>query len=157
MALARNLRDRGYNVVFGKLAEDPSVLDRVKNARAVVTNAGDHANASCTLIVRELGFEGQIFALADDPLYRSPMLQIGATDVFTPAHVLGAALASRASSRSFSAPWLCVASSSATLSTINCFGAQPASVSKSAMPAGNSRRRRRNGVASHRAEFISRR
>ena len=33
-----------------------------------------------------------LFALADDPLYRAPMIQIGATDVFTPAHVLGAAL-----------------------------------------------------------------
>ncbi len=97
--VARNLRDRGYNVVFGKLAEDPSVLARVKDARAVVTNAGDHANATCALIVREHGFTGSLFALADDPLYRPPMLRIGATDVFTPAHVLGAALASRASTR----------------------------------------------------------
>ena len=99
LALARNLRDRGYNVVFGKLAEDPSVLLRVKQARAVVTNAGDHANATCALIVRECGFTGPLYALADDPLYRPPMLQIGATEVFTPAHVLGAALASRASRR----------------------------------------------------------
>lgn len=99
MELARNLRDRKYDVVFGKLAEDPSVLERVKDARAVVTNAGDHANATCTLIVREHGFEGPIYALADEPIYRPPMIQIGATDVFTPAHVLGAALASRASIR----------------------------------------------------------
>jgi len=99
MELARNLRDRGYDVVFGKLAEDPSVLARVKQARAVVTNAGDHANATCTLIVREHGFTGPLYALADEPLYRPPMVQIGATDVFTPAHVLGAALASRASTR----------------------------------------------------------
>lgn len=99
MSLARNLRDRGYNVVFGNLAEDPSVLERVREAQAVVTNAGDHANATCTLIVREYGFTGPVYALADDPLYRAPMLQIGATDVFTPSHVLGAALASRASVR----------------------------------------------------------
>jgi voltage-gated potassium channel len=99
MALARNLRDRGYNVVFGQLAEDPSVLLPATQARAVVTNAGDHANATCTLIVREFGFAGPLYALADDPLYRPPMIQIGATDVFTPAHVLGAALASRASAR----------------------------------------------------------
>ena len=99
MTIARTLRDRHYNVVFGKLADDPSVLDRVKDAKAVVTNAGDHQNASCTLIVREHGFTGPIYALADEPLYRPPMLQIGATDVFTPAHVLGAALASRASLR----------------------------------------------------------
>ena len=99
MALARNLRDRGYNVVFGKLSEDPSGLMPVKEAQAVVVNAGDHANATCTLIAREFGFTGPLFALADDPLYRAPMIQIGATDVFTPAHVLGAALASRASTR----------------------------------------------------------
>jgi len=99
MALARHLHDRGYNVAFGKLAEEPSVLSRVKDARAVVANAGDHANATCTLIVREFGFAGPLYALAADPLYRSPMIQIGATDVFTPAHVLGAALASRASVR----------------------------------------------------------
>jgi len=99
MALARNLRDRGYDVVFGKLAEDPSVLARVKQARAVVTNAGDHANATCTLIAREHGFTGPLYALADEPQYRPPMVQIGATDVFTPSHVLGAALASRASAR----------------------------------------------------------
>ena len=99
MTIARNLRDRGYNVVFGKLADDPKVMTRVKQARAVVTNAGDHGNATCALIVREQGFAGPLYALADDPLYRPPMLQIGATDVFTPAHVLGAALASRASTR----------------------------------------------------------
>lgn len=99
MALARSLRDRRYNVVFGKLAEDRSVLKRVRQARAVVTNAGDHDNATCALTVRELGFAGPLYALANDPLYRPPMLQIGATDVFTPSHVLGAALASRASTR----------------------------------------------------------
>ena len=99
MALARNLRDRGYNVVFGQLAEDPSVMSHASQARAVVANAGDRANATCTLIVRESGFTGPLYALADDPLYRPPMIQIGATDVFTPAHVLGAALASRASVR----------------------------------------------------------
>ena len=99
MSVARSLRDRGYNVVFGKLADDPSALARVAQARAVVTNSDDHANATCTLIVREAGFTGSIYALADNPVYRAPMIQIGATEVFTPAHVLGAALASRASKR----------------------------------------------------------
>ena len=99
MELARTLRDRGYDVVYGKPAADPAVLAGVRHARAVVACAGDHANATCTLIAREAGFTGPLYALADDPLYRPPMIQIGATDVFTPAHVLGAALASRASSR----------------------------------------------------------
>jgi voltage-gated potassium channel len=97
--LARSLRDRGYNVVFGKMAEDPTVISRIHEARALVLNAGDHANATCTLLAREHGFAGPLYALADDPIYRAPMVQIGATEVFTPAHVLGAALASRASTR----------------------------------------------------------
>ncbi|WP_263771859.1 potassium channel family protein [Propionivibrio soli] len=96
---ARHLRDRGYNVVFGNLGDDPAVLQRAVKARAVIMNAGDHANATCTLIVREHGFTGPVYALADEPLYRAPMVQIGATEVFTPAHVLGGALASRASAR----------------------------------------------------------
>ena len=99
LELAHTLQGRGYPIVFGKLAEDPSAFANVRDARAVVTNADDHANATCTLIVREHGFSGQIFALADEPLYRAPMLQIGATEVFTPSHVLGAALAARASVR----------------------------------------------------------
>lgn len=99
LQLAHYLHDSGIQVVFGKLGEDPSVLATVKEAKAVIANGGDHANATCTMIAREHGFTGQIFALADEPLYRAPMLQIGATEVFTPAHVLGAALASRASRR----------------------------------------------------------
>lgn len=99
MEVARNLRDRGYNVVFAKLADDPGAIDTVVDASAVVANADDHANATFTMVVRESGFVGPIYALADDPLYRYPMIQIGATEVFTPAHVLGAALASQASTR----------------------------------------------------------
>ena len=99
MQLAQTLRDRKFNVVFGKLGQDPAVLATVKDARAVVTLGNDHANATCTILAREAGFRGQIFALAREPLYRAPMLRLGATDVFTPAHVLGGALASRASLR----------------------------------------------------------
>jgi voltage-gated potassium channel len=99
LALARNLRERDYEVAVGQVAEDPSVLAPVRHARAVVANAGDHANASCTLLVREFGFTGPLYVLADNALYRAPILRIGATEVFTPAHVLGAALASRASVR----------------------------------------------------------
>jgi len=99
MELARNLRTRGYEVVFGKLDEQPDVLAGVESARAVVANADDHANAICILIAREQGFTGPIYALADDPLYRPPMLQVGASEVFTPSHVLAAALAARASTR----------------------------------------------------------
>ncbi|HNC50905.1 MAG TPA: NAD-binding protein [Accumulibacter sp.] len=99
MELARNLRNRGYDVVFGKLDEEPEVLSGVEQARAVVANADDHGNAICILIARERGFKGPIYALAGDPLYRPPMLQVGASEVFTPSHVLAAALAARASRR----------------------------------------------------------
>ena len=99
MEVARNLRDRGYNVVFGKMADDPQVLAGVVDATAVVANGDDHANATFTMVVREFGYTGALYSLTDDPVYRYPMLQIGATDVFTPAHVLGAALASQASTR----------------------------------------------------------
>ncbi len=99
MPLARSLRDRGYPIVFGNLDEDPGILTGVAQARAVVTNADDHASAICILVVREQGFEGPVYALADNPLYRPPMLKVGASAVFTPTHVLGAALAARASTR----------------------------------------------------------
>ncbi len=65
MVLARTLQDRGYNVVFGKLAKDPSIIAPVKDAKAVVVDAGDHANASCTLTAREFGFTGPLYALAE--------------------------------------------------------------------------------------------
>ena len=99
MALARGLRDRRYPVVLGNLDENPAALAGVESARAVVTNADDHANAICILMAREAGFEGPIYALADNPLYRPPMMKVGASAVFTPTHVLGAALAARASTR----------------------------------------------------------
>ncbi len=99
MVLARSLRDKGWNVVFGKLGNDPTAFASVRDARAVVCNGDDHSNATCTLIVREMGFKGSLFSLTDNPVYRTPMLQIGATEVFTPSHVLGAALASRGSIR----------------------------------------------------------
>ncbi len=97
IATARNLRDRGHDVVLGRVDDDPRLLARVQQARAVVANASDHANAAFAMAVREAGFTGPLFALAAEPLYRAPMLQIGATEVFTPSHALGAALASRAS------------------------------------------------------------
>ena len=81
------------------MADDPTVLNNVARAQAVVANGDDHANATVTMVVREAGYTGPLYALADDPLYRYPLLQIGASDVFTPAHVLGAALASQASTR----------------------------------------------------------
>ncbi|MBL8486002.1 MAG: potassium channel protein [Rhodocyclaceae bacterium] len=97
--LARTLRDRGYDVVAGNLEEQANLLAGVERARALVTNADDHLGATFILIAREFGFRGPILALCADPLHRAPMEKIGATAVFTPSHVLAAALAARASTR----------------------------------------------------------
>jgi voltage-gated potassium channel len=96
---ARRLRDRGYDVVFGALDEQPGMLAGVERAQALITNADDHADATFIMMARERGYTGTILALAEEPLHRPPMEKIGATAVFTPSHVLGAALAARASSR----------------------------------------------------------
>jgi Trk K+ transport system NAD-binding subunit len=98
-ATARTLRDRGYDVVAGNLEEQADLLAGVAAARALVTNGDDHTGASFIMIAREFGFHGPMLALCADPLHRTPMEQIGATAVFTPSHVLAAALAARASTR----------------------------------------------------------
>ena len=97
--IARNLRDRGYSIVFGNLEEQTDLLTGIQPARALVTNANDHSDATFIMMAREQGFIGPILSLAEDPLHRGPMLKIGATVVFTPTHVLGAALAARASTK----------------------------------------------------------
>ena len=97
--LARSLHERGYPVVLGHLDEDPKLLQGVAQARALVTNADDHDDATFIMMARELGFTGPAYALAENPLHRAPMIRVGATAVYTPAHVLAAALAARASVR----------------------------------------------------------
>ena len=99
VALARSLRDRGYPVVVGKLDEDSALLSGVEHARALVTDADDHDDSTFIMLARELGFTGPIYALAENPLHRTPMLKVGATAVYTPTHVLAAALAAHASPR----------------------------------------------------------
>jgi len=97
--LARSLHERGYPVVLGHLDEDPKLLQGVAQARALVTNADDHDDATFIMMARELGFTGPAYALAENPLHRAPMIRVGATAVYTPSHVLAAALAARASAR----------------------------------------------------------
>jgi voltage-gated potassium channel len=97
--LARNLHERGYPVVLGQVDEDTGLLAGIAQARALVTNADDHEDATFIMMAREQGFTGAAYALAENPLHRAPMLKVGATAVYTPSHVLAAALASRASAR----------------------------------------------------------
>lgn len=96
---ARRLEDRGFPVVVGTLDQDTDLLAGVARARALFTNADDHLDATFIMSARESGFTGPIYALAENPLHRAPMLQVGATAVYTPSHVLAAALAAHASAR----------------------------------------------------------
>ena len=98
-ALARRLFERGQKVVSRGLDDDGLEAVRLGHARAVIANGSDDENAALTLSVRQFGFTGPILALVEEPFHRRPMMLAGATAVFTPRHILGAALAARASTR----------------------------------------------------------
>lgn len=97
--LARSVQERGHQVVLGNL--DSGALERCSllEARALVANSTDDENAAVILAARQAGFEGEILAVVEEPYHRKPMMLAGATAVFTPRHILGAALAARASER----------------------------------------------------------
>jgi len=96
-AAARRAQAAGNRIVYGTL--EGNVMDRVAlmEARALILNSSDHRNAATTITARQLGFKGSILGLVEDPLHRQPTLLAGATAAYTPRHVLGAALAARAS------------------------------------------------------------
>jgi Trk K+ transport system NAD-binding subunit len=85
--------------VFGNL--DEGVLERTSlhNARALIVNSTDDRNAATILAARQLGYKGEILALVEDPYHRQPMILAGASGAYTPRHILGAALAARASQK----------------------------------------------------------
>ena len=96
---ARRLKERGIETVHASLSDEFLDLGPLRGAEAIVANGEDHDNAALVLIARELGFKGPIFALVDEPLHRHPLQTSGATAVYTPRHVLAAALAAKASRR----------------------------------------------------------
>lgn len=96
---ARRLKDRGETVVLLDINEDRLEGESLKGAHALVANGSDHENATLVISAREAGYRGSIYALAEDPLHRPAMITAGADVVFTPRHVLAAALAARASER----------------------------------------------------------
>jgi Kef-type K+ transport system membrane component KefB/Trk K+ transport system NAD-binding subunit len=98
-AVARRLHERGQQVVLANLAEQELDLRPLTRAHTLVLNGADGANVLLALSAREVGYEGPIIALIDDPHRRSPMLLAGASATFTPAHVLAAVLCSRASAK----------------------------------------------------------
>lgn len=94
---ARRTLEQGTPVVFVRTEEDALEAARIMRARAMVTNGRDEENAAMILRARQMGFRGDIYALVEDPVHRKPMEIAGANAVYTPRHILAAALAARAS------------------------------------------------------------
>jgi Trk K+ transport system NAD-binding subunit len=98
-AAARRLFESGARIVHRGLSEGALRSARLETARAIIANGSDDENAALSLSARQFGFRGIILALVEDPFHRRPMELAGASAVFTPRHILGAALAARASAR----------------------------------------------------------
>jgi len=96
-AEARRLLEQGHRVVYGNLDEGVLKRTHLDKARALIVNSTDDRNAAVILTARQLGFAGEIVALVEDPYHRQPIMLAGASAAFTPRHILGAALAARAS------------------------------------------------------------
>jgi len=97
--VARRVFERGLHVLYGDLAGDTLESAGLARARALIANGTDDEDAAVVLAARQLGFKGDILVLVEEPYHRRPMMLAGATAVFTPRHILGAALAARASER----------------------------------------------------------
>lgn len=98
-APARRLSEAGRAVLHRPLDDAALRAARLSAARALIANGSDDANAALCLAARQLDFTGPIYALAEEPFHRKPLELAGASAVFTPRHILGAALAARASAR----------------------------------------------------------
>ena len=96
-SLARRMVEKGQRVVYGDLVDDALRRARLGTARTMIANGTDDENAAAILAARQLGFEGEVLALVEDPFHRKPIMLAGATAAYTPRHILGAALAARAS------------------------------------------------------------
>jgi Trk K+ transport system NAD-binding subunit len=96
---ARRLVEKGTTAFHGRLEDGSLEKARLDRARALVANGTDDENAAIILAARQLGFSGDVVALVEEPFHRKPMMLAGATAVYTPRHILGAALAARASER----------------------------------------------------------
>ena len=96
---ARHLLERGHQVIYGNLDEGVLAKANLSAARALIVNSSDDRNAATILAARQLGFNREILALVEDPFHRQPIILAGASSAYTPRHVLGAALAARASQK----------------------------------------------------------
>jgi len=96
---ARRLHEQGHRVIYGNLDEGVLKKTHLAHARALIVNSSDDRNAAAILTARQLGFQAEILALVEDPYHREPIILAGASGAYTPRHVLGAALAARASQK----------------------------------------------------------
>jgi Trk K+ transport system NAD-binding subunit len=96
---ARAVMEQEQAVVFTRSDDDALDVCRLPHARALVTNGDDRENAAMILRARQMGFLREIYAFVEDPAHRKPMELAGATAVFTPRHIVAAALAAHASDR----------------------------------------------------------
>ena len=94
---ARRLLEHGHRMIYGNLDEAVLTSASLDKARALIVNSTDDRNAATILTARQMGYNGEILALVEDPFHRQPMILAGATGAYTPRHILGAALAARAS------------------------------------------------------------
>ncbi|MBF0289425.1 MAG: NAD-binding protein [SAR324 cluster bacterium] len=97
--VARKIHTAGTLVIFGDLESGILEMSNLLQARALIANGTDDENAALILTARQLGFEGEILAMVETPNHRNPIILTGATAVYTPQHMLAAALAVRASTR----------------------------------------------------------
>ncbi len=97
--VARRLFELGQPVLHRDVGDGALRASRLDRARAIIANGTDDENAALILTARQRGYTGPILALVEEPYHRKPMMLAGATATFTPRHILGAALAARASLR----------------------------------------------------------
>lgn len=96
---ARRVFERGIEVLYSEVGEGALEDAGLMRARAFIANGTDDEDAAVVLAARQMGFRGDVLVLVEEPYHRRPMMLAGATAVFTPRHILGAALAARASDR----------------------------------------------------------
>ncbi len=98
-SVARKLFEAGQQVLHLGLGEGALGAAGLAASRALIANGGDDENATVILAARQAGYAGPVLAIVEEPFHRRPIMLAGATATFTPRHILGAALAARASAR----------------------------------------------------------
>src|ERR1041385_4367993 len=98
-AAARSVLEREIPIVFTRSEEEALDVCRLSPARGPVGNGTDEQNASIVLRARQMGFRRDVYAFVEEPSHRKPMELAGATAVYTPRHIIAAALAAHASDR----------------------------------------------------------